>query len=530
MEKQRKTNGITLIALVITIIILLILAGVAIVTLTGENGVLGKAEKAKTENIKKSAEEKVKIEVIGSYSEDGTINLEDLNTNLRKIEGLTDILSPNGTSIMNQNKIEKLPIDVVVDGYIIEISENREVKLKEIKPIVTYTLSTEETVPEGTKITVTIKATISEGSITKITTPAGEANNTNTTTFDVTKNGFYNVIVEGSNGKTTTCVVKVLNIGNAEIFSDIYTESQVYKDKNGNIAQIPKGFAVGISSTINTIEKGLVITDKINELHYSTGNQFVWIPCGEVKTASSGTKTINFNRYSFNSEGVPKAIGEAGVPTTSGSSWIKAYEYVKPDYDVRPAKDLVGFKTSVQKNGGFYFGRYEAGDPTATTWKTSNGPFTATPACKASLFPYGYVYQAEASNLSKKMYPDSNSSFDVTSDLVNSYAWDTTLAYIYECSEDKKYATKGFQISGERHKTGQTKGGTVDKICNIFDMAGNYYEYSTETSTDANWCRTLRGGCWCSSNETTGSRSTNSIPYSSRTEEYCFRPIVYFKN
>ncbi len=308
-----KEEGVTLIALIVTIIILLILAGVAIATLTGENGVLGKAEKAKTENIKNSAEEKVKIEVIGSYSEDGTINLEDLNTNLRKIEGLTDILLPDGISIMNQNKIEKLPIDVVVDGYTITISENREVKLKEIKPIVTYTLSAEETVPEGTTITVTIQATISEGSITKITTPTGETNNTNTATFNVTTNGFYKVTVEGSNGTTTEYMVQVLNIGNKEIFSDIYTESQVYKDKNGNTAKIPKGFAVGISNTINDIEKGLVITDKIDESHYSTGNQFVWIPCGEVKTASVGTKTINFNRYSFNSEGIPKEVGEAGV-------------------------------------------------------------------------------------------------------------------------------------------------------------------------------------------------------------------------
>lgn len=37
---MEKREGITLIALVITIIILLILAGVAIVTLTGENGIL----------------------------------------------------------------------------------------------------------------------------------------------------------------------------------------------------------------------------------------------------------------------------------------------------------------------------------------------------------------------------------------------------------------------------------------------------------------------------------------------------------
>lgn len=40
---MRKQNGITLIALVITIIILLILAGISIATLTGENGILRKS-------------------------------------------------------------------------------------------------------------------------------------------------------------------------------------------------------------------------------------------------------------------------------------------------------------------------------------------------------------------------------------------------------------------------------------------------------------------------------------------------------
>ena len=42
-------KGITLIALVITIIVLLILAGVTITTLTGDNGILNKASKAKLE-------------------------------------------------------------------------------------------------------------------------------------------------------------------------------------------------------------------------------------------------------------------------------------------------------------------------------------------------------------------------------------------------------------------------------------------------------------------------------------------------
>lgn len=47
---QKNSKGITLIALVITIIVLLILAGVAIATLTGDNGILGKANEAKTKS------------------------------------------------------------------------------------------------------------------------------------------------------------------------------------------------------------------------------------------------------------------------------------------------------------------------------------------------------------------------------------------------------------------------------------------------------------------------------------------------
>ena len=46
---KKQTKGITLIALVITIIVLLILAAVSIATLTGENGILTRANEAKTE-------------------------------------------------------------------------------------------------------------------------------------------------------------------------------------------------------------------------------------------------------------------------------------------------------------------------------------------------------------------------------------------------------------------------------------------------------------------------------------------------
>lgn len=43
---MKKQNGITLVALVITIIVLLILAGVALATLTGNDSILNNAENA----------------------------------------------------------------------------------------------------------------------------------------------------------------------------------------------------------------------------------------------------------------------------------------------------------------------------------------------------------------------------------------------------------------------------------------------------------------------------------------------------
>ena len=47
VDFKKSMKGITLIALVITIIVLLILAGVSIATLTGENGILTRAQEAK---------------------------------------------------------------------------------------------------------------------------------------------------------------------------------------------------------------------------------------------------------------------------------------------------------------------------------------------------------------------------------------------------------------------------------------------------------------------------------------------------
>ena len=56
-------KGITLIALVITIIVLLILAGVSIAMLTGDNGILNQANKAKADTARAEVVERVNLEL-----------------------------------------------------------------------------------------------------------------------------------------------------------------------------------------------------------------------------------------------------------------------------------------------------------------------------------------------------------------------------------------------------------------------------------------------------------------------------------
>lgn len=63
-ELLKNRKGITLIALVITIIVLLILAGVTIATLTGDNGILTQAGKAKEKNTQAEIAEKIKLAVM----------------------------------------------------------------------------------------------------------------------------------------------------------------------------------------------------------------------------------------------------------------------------------------------------------------------------------------------------------------------------------------------------------------------------------------------------------------------------------
>ena len=77
--KLKKENGITLVALVITIIILLILAGIAIATLGGENGLFARVKQAKKAHIQAEMQEQLTLALNGlQIDKKGNASLDDV--------------------------------------------------------------------------------------------------------------------------------------------------------------------------------------------------------------------------------------------------------------------------------------------------------------------------------------------------------------------------------------------------------------------------------------------------------------------
>ena len=82
--KFKRTKGITLIALVVTIIVLLILAGVSIAMLTGNNGILTQGKKAKEETTVGHEKEAVQMAYAGAVAKKlgEEVTAEDVNEQL----------------------------------------------------------------------------------------------------------------------------------------------------------------------------------------------------------------------------------------------------------------------------------------------------------------------------------------------------------------------------------------------------------------------------------------------------------------
>ena len=285
------------------------------------------------------------------------------------------------------------------------------------------------------------------------------------------------------------------------------TDNTELHDEKGNKIVVPAGFKVTGDAT--TIDKGIVIEDATTGA--TSGSQFVWIPVGTITKADGTTVGINLNRYAFDSN---------GIPTEKNEEVIDAYYSETASKGNTVAKSISNFKSSVTTNGGYYIGRYEARTTTARNDK-ENALTQITE--KGTDQVYNYVTQLQAASQAQNMYNDSN----FTSDLMNSYAWDTATLFLQNCGTNKKYSRQT-RLNSSLLQTGTntlTETNKIDKQCNVYDMASNIFEWKTETSSNSGFPCVGRGGIYDNSTYYTSVHNYGDTSYS--TYSVGFRPLLY---
>ena len=289
-------------------------------------------------------------------------------------------------------------------------------------------------------------------------------------------------------------------------------------DAKENKIVIPAGFKITGDAT--TIDKGIVIEDATVDSNGNAtptnGSQFVWVPVGKITKADGTETTITLGRYYFNySTGAESAYsGDWVEEDTNDSSTLKNIE------GKSIAKNITNFKNSVKENGGYYIGRYEA---RTTTARNDKGNALTQITEKGTDQVYNYVKQQQAAQLAQEMYTSNN----FTSDLMNSYAWDTATLFLQNCGTNKKYSIKT-SLNSSLLQTGTntlTETNKIDKQCNVYDMASNIYEWTTETSSFSYEPCVVRGGRYNGSTYYTSHRTRFGT--SGSLDVFGFRPLLY---
>ncbi len=240
-ERVKSKKGITLIALVITIIVLLILAGVTIATLTGDNGILTKAQSAKKVSTDAEIEEKIKLAVIASkINESNTVDTDVLTTELNnqfgddgwektEIDENTWKITVNGKSYkidLTTGAIEK------VTGIIVSANPSKVLAGK--TATITATL-------EGIDKTGDISFTVS-GALATISN-VNQTENGATAKVTIAEDATGNIEIEGKmdEGHKSKCTIKVIqDVTNVAVDS--------------NLAKVETGGTLDIASCITNEE------------------------------------------------------------------------------------------------------------------------------------------------------------------------------------------------------------------------------------------------------------------------------------
>ena len=298
-----------------------------------------------------------------------------------------------------------------------------------------------------------------------------------------------------------------------------------------------------------TIDTGLVIQD-------ASGNEYVWVVVPRTTTVYATTR---LGKTTFTEEDYANietdlqnytstyrngtSYSDTWAADTDNVGWLTSDEYTELKNKMLK---------SVYENGGFYVGRYEAGIGTNRTGIEAqvDGKYpvpTTAPVSKADAYPYIWVTRTQAQNLASNV-----NSGTKTSSLMFGVQWDLVLAFMYNkgniadstltsnSTAIGNYSDNLWTIKNAKAQYSTNYGKTFTacpnpfkkesssdillttgadssfSVQNIYDIAGNVWEWTLEKTSDTDNPCAFRGGFY----SRTGSdipaayRSYNSTDYS----------------
>jgi hypothetical protein len=458
--KIKNKSGITLVALIITIVVMLILVAVSINILVNSN-LIGHAEKTgdayagaikNEENLGNdgitingekyaSIEDYINNNPMSSIKINMEVTHEDTavtadGTNIKSIEHGAPI--PVGYSYVTGEKNTGVVIqdDDTSDQFVwVPVLQNQKIKIE---------ITAEEEITE---------IELLDPTGTQITTPA-QSGKTYTASVEPTRNGVYKLTAKTAN------------------------------DVNEKIMYVSTLYAQDAFATKEMFR---------SEVQYVMQQQ--------NKTEAEILATL-------------PGVGANPTIDTAYPIWANMIASQAPEDNADTSETTVAlYKNSVNKYGGFYIARYEAGSANP---RASSSGTTDTVLSQANKYPYNYINQTESITKAATM---NNGKTNVTAGLINGAAWDRTLNWILETNSNMNltdinkdstswgnYNNSKFNFTG-KYSTDNGKNftdatastekpenstyllgtGVTDytKKNNIYDLAGNCLEWTTESVSSA---------------------------------------------